>query len=662
MLSIFKRGNMQKNIGTINRLVSEIAKGIGSDSEQYDALVRMHEVITLLGNEENERILINNEESIEFVMELLEEIKREPTKLKFFAEQIKQVIKQLLNGNGFDTAGNEAERKGNTLNYKYSVAYNEAKALQDEMQEIANEIVSKNIKNGSLEYRLLSANYENLRIKSETQLAYLDNLSEIITRNTKIAGVSEREKALEEMKSLSAMGLDDFVSMAQRVRTMTAQQKRESEIFDSIYQSAIEDSSSTPSSNSYLDAHVEKTRLEKLYDQSGEQHSEFMDKLSEIHTDELIKDIAVLYEKIDALADKIDSGNEENAKRLEKLEKLIDESNESLLLRKDVKDIEDSVNNFLSVDPKDMQSASLKIRSCIENYVRYKYGVNMTDKLLFPGNTYVIDKLTMAGVPENLAKKLARIYGDTNPYVHNQVEEISKKSTKERENEIRSALKFIKENGIDKVDCVDGVKLLYTKQDEIIKNYCDSKRKIDLDLVGYAIRDQEKRREFLESEGVAVPNVTFKTMEDVQEYINSKTESAPANPSEPEELKSSVPEESKSSEPEAPKPSTPVAPKPSVQEVAPKKKHTTPEIEEGATRYGKVIVYGIDESTGCEKNIIRDKTGFTVRFFQSQVDYDSTHKIGVGSRVSYTAKYGEDRYGNRIIKVSNIKVVEGGRE
>lgn len=191
-------------------------------------------------------------------------------------------------------------------------------------------------------------------------------------------------------------------------------------------------------------------------------------------------------------------------------------------------DLEKSVTHFLNMNPPQYQAAAAKIRLCIENYARYAYGADLTDKFLFPKSNFdnktdteskeanVKDIFRYFKMPENLANTLFGIYKKCNPAVHGNISAIDGKA-----DDYLTSVKVLKENKIDCVDAKTGMPLLYSVSDRLLKERTDAGDKIGPAKINSFFNRRKEQENYMKNSGIEIPEVNFASAAAYYEYVNS---------------------------------------------------------------------------------------------------------------------------------------------
>lgn len=190
-------------------------------------------------------------------------------------------------------------------------------------------------------------------------------------------------------------------------------------------------------------------------------------------------------------------------------------------------DIQKAVQKFFKTTPVDLGGAHRKIRVCIENYCRYKKGVDLSDRIFFDGQS-VEAKLAEADVDHAILKPLAEIYRRTNGFVHDSLACISM-----TEEEIRQEVASIDESarrlhewGIDDVDLEYGVPFLYTNRDKrllrLLNEEGEQVDRISDKLLGFYCDNTRGLEAFMKKQQIKIPEIMFKESQDVYDYLLGK--------------------------------------------------------------------------------------------------------------------------------------------
>ena len=498
-------------------------------------------------------------------------------------------------------------------------------AIADEMNQLVESKINGGYTVDSARYKEYVARYNDLQRQLNSEKFNIDHLQAVVEENSYIRQEIEKSLTLNNMTSLRTMTFEDYMDMAVKNKDRDIEERGLLSAFKRVAEeTSIPDDFYVVDDSAFRKA-VEDTLLERLYKESTET---FDEQVRVIPKDEIYDAIIQLSRKLDKVEADVNKSEGEQKKLAEQLEEklnnLLCETLDIVALRDDVGgDIQKEVEYCLMRTPMDIQSAEMKIRSRIELYCRFEKGIDLNDKLFFrPGET-VENKLTAAGITDNLFR-IAKMYRNTNRFIH--LDETTVAMTdadKEKEVEwLRKNSASLKEWGIDKYDVKRGMPLFYLNQDKQLVKMIDEGR---MNLSVYEVERDNKIRHyfermeslkaFMEKNGISVPDIQLKSYEDVENYISDKEKT-----------------------PKTIAPQKPVE----TQNVA-----NTAKPREAETRCEGVITW-YDSARGCGK--IDNKLYFNKKFFQNENDCVQ------GQRVSYVM--GRNEVGPCAKKIIAIKSKE----
>lgn len=398
--------------------------------------------------------------------------------------------------------------------------------LQKDMDEITKRIVDENIKTTDHLYTHYTNKYQALKQDFEEELYVYDTNQGLIRTNKSVSSLKRRDHEITLAKERSLMDFEDVLRLAARAKLKDEDFKDNLEAINQVLEDYKPDNS-LKTDTSVLEKEVEWYLINEVLNNDDET---------------FIKDVTssneeLIFNKLEELINKIDT-LEQQQKDFDLEDSLINKNytlinriyNDGILDKQNPTNLDLQINNLLNSDPKNLQGASLLIRSTIENYCRFKGGINLSDTFRFKAGTRVEEKFRVAGINEDHLADLVKIHRDTNSYIHNDIVEIGRKTEEQRVNEIVSAIELIKKLGVDRFDTLKAIENVYLKQESFIKEQALKVNDIEafknLRNVDYAIDYQIKAANYLKKEGVII-NSSFKDalskyqyLEEVEKYIN----------------------------------------------------------------------------------------------------------------------------------------------
>jgi tetratricopeptide (TPR) repeat protein len=189
--------------------------------------------------------------------------------------------------------------------------------------------------------------------------------------------------------------------------------------------------------------------------------------------------------------------------------------------------LELAVEGCLSGIYPNLGGAYREVRACIENYVRFKKGFDLNDGFFYDGKETVKNKFAIAGVEQDVMDKLIPIYVRANPFVHEDpsIKGLSAERVCEEIAFIRECVKLFKEMKIDCPDFQNGLPFLYNFRNARLKALLDGSgdpKALDTMLkekLFIFFRNMRSLEEGMKNRGIAIPDVKFKTAEDVYDYL-----------------------------------------------------------------------------------------------------------------------------------------------
>lgn len=168
------------------------------------------------------------------------------------------------------------------------------------------------------------------------------------------------------------------------------------------------------------------------------------------------------------------------------------------------------------------------IRLCIENYARYKLGVDLNYKFLFPKQktsnasreSNAKEIFEYLGESPQVAYELYGIYKSCHSGVHGSISfNINKK-------DIMGFVKVLEDNGIDRVDKKTGVPRFYSVSDRLLKERVDEGCYPENFNLNCFFKNREDLKEYMNSNGIEIPKVNFPDKATYDAYLSQKASGA----------------------------------------------------------------------------------------------------------------------------------------
>jgi cold shock CspA family protein len=379
---------------------------------------------------------------------------------------------------------------------------------------------------GSPRYKNIVTKYNDLQLQFNSENDRLEHLQNVAKQNGLIRQAAEKKMTYAEISSLRTMSLEEFAQITGENKERALEEKALMQAFEQV---AFEDASEAFDFSDFaFQKALEDTLLERLAKNQAESYE---DQITQMPKGELLEAIVQLNQKMDAMQTQISASQgqqKENARELrEQLVELYAKTQDAAALRKDVMvdDIVKEVDYCLARTPMDIQSAHLKLRSCIELYCRYVCGIDLNDKLFFKPDEERGNKFMATGMPREKCEELVSIYGDANGFVHGGIDVLGK-NDEQQAKILRENAQKLKLWGIDKYTLAQGLPLFYSKQNaqllERLKDgsfdsafvQSDPNRKLH-----YYFKRMDYMRSYMEKNGIAVPKVDFTSTADILRYL-----------------------------------------------------------------------------------------------------------------------------------------------
>ena len=466
------------------------------------------------------------------VLDYLQSIVRYPAAIEFYADRIQSNVENYLQiGRTYDAKYEDDRDKeiGTFIDVKRAIT--SIVELTENKKRLLDQQIDSGYSLDSFESKLIETKVYRIDNEIEYKKASLEPLRKIIEANTLIRNQYERAITLSNASSQIMAPLEEFSAMAYENREKELELDGMLRAYKDVAADVGMKVNDFDSYERVFKKEIEETILGRMYNENPE---EYNDKIERMRENELTLAIAQLVGRIDGLEQALEKAEGEEKKNTEQvhqiLSTLLARTEDVAAFRDDVSgDFEKEVEYCLMRTPADIQSAQTKIRNCIERYCRYKKGVDLNDKIFFTDENKVVDKLKVAGIPDNLITPLAGIYKKTQSFVHfdEKAEIISEEAEKEVEI-IRQNVAKLKKWGINNFNVKDGMPLFYIKRNNMLKEWIDEK-KIDVDSkqfnkqLPFFIDRNASLKEFMEKKGIVVPEVeTFNSRDDVDKYIREK--------------------------------------------------------------------------------------------------------------------------------------------
>lgn len=526
-----KKDDLDSIISKINLNVEHLAKRVPATQEAIRSLRLVKKEISRISELHQK----TDGGVLEHIRLLTQNAIYDPDQIEHYADRICQHVEEyLFQRMPYDAVKEEAKDKELKTFAEIHKTVLEAESLSEKMQRLVDEKISKGYSVDSPRYRELVGKYNQLQSQLAQTYTQLSLFQKQADQNQLVANELARAGALQRAALLRTMSLEEFSRVA-------TQNKMDEELFMetcSCFEAVAAETASSlalPTTDFDFQRAVEKTLLERIHEQSKDES--FSDRIAGMNEIELYSAIGELSRKIDAIqsrmTDEFGRSRELQNEQLRVLTALRDKTvDEAMLLADTGGNVESVVEHFLSMKPIELQAAALKLRSCIENYCRYIKGIKLSDSLLFSKNESVKSKLLTAGFDETTAETLANIYRNTNPYIHGEDEKTSFEDEDKKVAAFREAAKLLREWGIDRYDPQSGVPKLYQTHDEMLRKKLDSGEIQVEDTtsprsgVAFFLNDQNRRREYMEKNGISVPSICFSTLEDVRAYLEKTAANA----------------------------------------------------------------------------------------------------------------------------------------
>jgi cold shock CspA family protein len=521
-------------IGNINNGLTQLSKIREKESQNLKMIFDLNQSIRLIQNDCSD---CDDLQLLIYINRLIQECiqKDQQGLIPLYAEHIGFMLKQeyILKKH---TTESEISNIDKTFQSKVAMVdqVNVAEKIVKEMDDITEAIVDQNISKDSPRYLLMLSDFNRLQSRLKGYRESLQMIAELMRREDMYAQVGITENTIDLVQKSMTMSVTDFMSKVEGVKVKKALFRDEGQIMDAAFAELDNDSiRSFEFDDSELQKRIEKNLLMRINKENSEQLKKIV---HEFDGDALLSSIADLQKKHDELEKSIQSRfsiqKDELLKEIERV--LVEVYDENYLLKQTSGDLKQTVNHFLSMKPAEIQAASLKIRSTVENWFRYHLGHDLNQMITNKNNKTVREKMSMAGVDDVVIDQLEPIYKAANPYIHNNVEQTSRKSEQERIKEIEQAVHILTEGPIrfDQVDPIEGTLRLYIKQDQGIKKFLDQQIEFSRNqdqILEYTInwvKNQNSRRQFLESKNVQLPKVLFETQQDIINYLTSNNQQA----------------------------------------------------------------------------------------------------------------------------------------
>jgi hypothetical protein len=476
-------------ISTINLQSQKLIKLSHLKDKQIDELLHFHETLKKIqGFDMND----DNLKCFEDINHLLNELinRNHALYLTPYLERIMKMIEQkfiLKTVKPYET--DEILNKKLNTEIELLDAYVHAKEVQGKMKEIKEQL--ENNGEEDLDYSLLDTQILKYKFELVKLMNTINSKKELVEANGNILVLVGQEEDERKFEEYLEMNFDDFIERGQKLQVKKAEKS-----FNMNRMREMGALIGGPSFNSLAS-----------YNPNEQQKS-------------VNNDLAEIKGQIVELA----KGQQE---LIQKINTVTQELEENYLLTHTGGDIRKEINAYLKMKPINLQAASLKIRSFIENWVRYKFGINLSNNVLF-SNDSVADKMRTAGVPEEYINDLVTFYKATNPYIHNNIEQISEISDQDRAIEIIRAVDYLTQEPFTNIDEKAGIAMLYKIEDQLVKAYMDEHVEelkdetstLNTNLM-YWIKNQLKRKTFMEEKNIDYPQVNFHSKQDIIRYKNS---------------------------------------------------------------------------------------------------------------------------------------------
>jgi cold shock CspA family protein len=516
-------------IASINASFTQLSKIKQKDSQAVHSIFAINQSLRLI---QNDCMECQDQFLLQYIQKLIQECihKDQQGLIHLYSEHIGSLIREeyVLNKHMTETETAKKEKLFQSKVLMVEQVTNAEKILK-EMDDLTENMVSNNITKDSPRYLMNVSKFNSMQSQLNGYRESIQQIAEQMRREDMFTQVGIKEETLVRLKNSMTMTVSEFMSRIEFVKFEQEKFKAEGELIDAAFAELNGESTDYSQINDYdLQKHIEKNLLMKLKKEDSKNFNEAVQQFDGVA---LLNSIADLQKKHDELQNSIQlrfsNQKDELLKDIKRV--LAEVYDENYLLKQTSGDLKQTVNHFMSMQPAEIQAASLKIRSTVENWFRYHLGHDLNHVIKFKNSKTVRDKMKSSGVDDAIIDQLEPIYRDANPYIHNNVEQISKKSDKERAREIEQAVSILTDGLIrfDQVDPIAGTLKLYVKEDQEMKSFLDQQIKDENDIefvmkdVSNWLKNQTSRRSFLEKNNMELPHIMFLTQQDVLTYLSS---------------------------------------------------------------------------------------------------------------------------------------------
>ncbi len=475
------------------------------------------------------------------IQEYINKAVKNPDSFELYAERVHDHVRSyLLESNKFDADYEAGKDKAMEGRIKIKGITTEIEETEKRIKAIEEEWIINNYPTDSARYMALVSEHSGLLSGLKDKKSELSKLHRMNKANVSISSAVERRRSTESAMAGITMGADEYSDLVMENKELEGELFAELEAIDRIAGEVSDSPFMAEIDDTDFRRAIEETLLERLYRSDAK---DYEDSVKAMPKDELNVAMLQVMRKITDLEGLIKDLRGEQKRQAERNQAQLDEllANTAYLsaLRGDTTgDIVKEVEHHLSRNPADIQSAQLKIRACIELYCRFKKGIKLTDGLLFSPGEKVKQKFA-SSKPAAHDDELAGIYSSTNAFIHNENRLIIMSDAERKKNAeiIRENARKLHEWGVDQYDLTDGIKNYYVTRDEMLlkmledgridKNFVERESGSDDKLTRF-FSDGRKLEKDLQALYVRIPEIRFKSLDDVKAYLDKADDTAKA--------------------------------------------------------------------------------------------------------------------------------------